>query len=216
MEEELARQTARRLARPSGEDGLKMTTAMNDTNAFMTARAWESLALRRGERILEVGPGNGRLSVDAVRSLGSDGRYLAFEYEEDIATVARDTLSETGADVEVRSGDFLSHAPSSEVDALLAVNVVYFFADLAAFVARCHAWLCPGGRVVIGLRSLPAMARLPFVEHGFHLRPLDELFRDLRASGFEGVEARFFDEGTRTLGELTVDVDSIIVRARKR
>jgi cyclopropane fatty-acyl-phospholipid synthase-like methyltransferase len=186
---------------------------MNETNAFITARALESLAIEPGEHLLEIGPGNGRLSADAVRSLGPDGRYLAFEYEDDIAEVARRALSETGVELDVRSGDFMGHPPSDAADALLAVNVLYFFPDLGDFLARCRAWMKPGGRAVFGIRSMPAMANLPFIEHGFHLRPLDELLRGLHAAGFESVEARYFDEGTTLLGDLTVEVDSVIVRA---
>jgi cyclopropane fatty-acyl-phospholipid synthase-like methyltransferase len=216
MDEELARQVAEQLARPSGEGGVQITTAMNDTNAFITARALESLGVGAGERMLEVGPGNGRLSLETVRGLGDKGAYLGFEYEADIARIAQETLSETSATVEVRPGDFMGHAPEAPgYDALLAVNVVYFMDDLAAFATRCREWLSPGGRAVIGQRSMPAMADLPFIEHGFHLRPLDELLRALHRAGLEDVEARFFDEGSTSLGELTVEVDSIIVRAKR-
>jgi SAM-dependent methyltransferase len=217
MDPEVAKAVAQQLARPSGEGGVQMTTAMNTTNAFITARSLESLAVSAGERLVEVGPGNGKLSREAVRTLGADGRYLGFEYEEDIAALARATLGETGVPVDVRSGDFLSHPPEGPgADALLAVNVLYFFDDLPAFTARCRDWLRPGGRAVIGLRSLDAMADLPFIEHGqFHLRPLDALLRALHSSGFEGIEARYFDEGTTELGDLTVSVDSIVVRARR-
>ncbi len=214
MDKEVAQQIARQLARPSGDGGVKMTTAMNRTNAFMTARALEALEVAAGERLLEIGPGNGRLSVDAVRRLGPDGAYLGFEYEADIAALARSALIETGVPVDIRSGDFMGHEPEEHaVDALLAVNVLYFFADLGRFVERCCQWLRPGGRAAIAIRSTAALRAMPFVEYGFHLRPLDDVMRALKCGGFESIEARFFDEGTTTLGDFTVEVDSIIVRA---
>jgi SAM-dependent methyltransferase len=217
MDPEVAKNVAQQLARPSGDGGVQITTAMNTTNAFITARSLEALDVSAGERMVEIGPGNGELSVDAVRTLGEGGSYLGFEYEEDIAALARAALGAVSDSSEVRAGDFMSHAPGEPgADALLAVNVLYFFADLDAFTARCRDWLRPGGRAVLGVRSVPAMAGLPFIEHGeFHLRPLDELLRSLSRAGFGAVEARYFDEGTTELGDLTVAVDSIVVRARR-
>lgn len=216
MDKEAARQIASQLARPTGEGGLKITTAMNTLNAFITSRALEALAPTRGEHVLEIGPGNGLLSRSTVMELGDGGRYLGFEYNEDIAAVARETFSDADASVEVRSGDFMAHAPEPErFDALFAVNVIYFFDDLAGFFARCREWLRPGGRLTVGVRSMEALRGLPFIEHGFHLRSLDELLCTLYRAGFGPVQARYFDEGTTTLGDLEVLVDSIIVSATR-
>jgi arsenite methyltransferase len=216
MDEEAVRETARQLARPTGEGGLKITTAMNESNAFITARALEVLSLEVGEALVEIGPGNAGLSREAVAGLGGEGTYLGFEYNEDIAAVARETLVECETPVEVRSGDFMDHAPEAATfDALMAVNVVYFFEDLDAFVGRCCEWLRPGGRAAIGLRSLQAMTALPISKHGFHLRSLDELLRALHRAGFNSVQARYFNEGTTNLGDLTISVDSIIVSATR-
>jgi arsenite methyltransferase len=215
MEERIARQVASQLARPCGDEGVKITTAMNATNAYITSRALDWLAPAPGERLLEIGPGNGRLSLSAVQTLGAEGSYLGFEYAQDTAALAQHTLGNEAAHVQLLSGDFLSHTQASPGDALLAVNVVYFFDDLALFTARCFEWLRPGGRVVIALRSAPALEKLPFVEHGFRLRPLDQLLRALHAAGFASIEARYFDEGTTTLGDLIIEVDSIVVRARR-
>jgi SAM-dependent methyltransferase len=192
-----------------------MTTAMNATNAFITTRALDWLAPVRGERLLEIGPGNGRLTLGSVQTLGPEGSYLGFEYAQDTAALVQSTLGNEAAHVQVLSGDFLSHPPASPGDALLAVNVVYFFDDLARFTARCFEWLRPRGRIVIGLRSAPALEKAPFVEHGFHVRSLDQLLRSLHVAGFTAIEARYFDEGTTTLGELTLEVDSMVVRAER-
>jgi SAM-dependent methyltransferase len=215
MESSKARQIATQLARPSGEEGVKITTAMNATNAFITSRALDWLAPARGEHLLEIGPGNGRLSLTAVQALGKKGSYLGFEYSPDTAALAQHTLGNEAARVQIISGDFLSHPPSSPGDALLAVNVVYFFDDLARLTARCFEWLRPGGRLVFGLRSVATLEKLPFVEHGFRVRPLDYLLRALHVAGFTSIEARYFDEGTTPLADLVIDVDSIVVRAHR-
>jgi SAM-dependent methyltransferase len=215
MEEHTARQIAHQLARPTGEGGVVITTAMNATNAFITTRALDWLAPARGERLLEIGPGNGRLTLGAVQTLGPEGSYLGFEYAQDTAALVQGTLGKEAAHVQVLSGDFLSHPPASPGDALLAVNVVYFFDDLTRFTACCFEWLRPGGRLVIGQRSVSALEKFPPAEYGFHVRPLDRLLHSLHAAGFAAIEARYFGEGITTLGDLTLEVDSIVVRAER-
>ena len=214
MDQDAARNTAAQLARPSGEGGIAITTSMNTTNAYVTARALETLDLAAGESWLEIGPGNAGLSADAAIGLGAGGRYLGFEYNEDIAAIARDTLSGCDAAVEVRSGDFMSHAAEAAAfDALMGVNVVYFFDDIDALVTRCAEWLRPGGRLVFGIRSMRSLGALPISEHGFNLRPVDDYFIALHGAGFESVGATFHDEGTTTLGDDVIAVDSIIISA---
>jgi len=216
MDEDVAKSLASQLARPSGEGGVEITTMMNALNAFITARALEALGASAGESVLEVGPGNGQLSLPMLEALGEGGRYLGVEYEADIATIAAAALGEMACDVDVRSGDFMGHAPvAASVDGLMAVNVLYFIEDLAAFAARCAAWLRPAGRVVFGVRSQLAIAGLPFAEHGFRIRSVDELFRALTAAGFENIEAKFFDEGTSELDGEVLVLDTIIVSAKR-
>ena len=214
MDPEAARETAAQLARPSGEAGLRITESMNRINASLTDYALRSLDLAGGDALLEVGPGNGRLSLGAVSSLGGDGMYLAFEYNEDIASVARSTFADASADVEVLSGDFMGHVPGGRrFDALMANNVLYFFDDLDALLRRCREWLRPGGRVAFGVRSMVSLAGLPFVEHGFHLRTLDEQLVALHRAGFGSIEAHFLPEEATDLEGAEVQVDSIVMLA---
>jgi protein-L-isoaspartate O-methyltransferase len=216
MDETLKKQIASQLARPSGEGGVQITTSMNTTNAFISARALEALDAQPGEQIFEIGPGNGRLSFEMVKTLGPDGNYLAVEYEADIAAIAAETFADLPCPSEVRSGDIMGHAPESQSrDGILAVNVLYFIEDLPAFAEKMHAWLKPGGRIVLGFRSQPAMDALPFVEHGFVSRSLDVVLRTLSRAGFESIRTAYFDEGKTTLGDLVVEVDSVVLSARR-
>lgn len=213
MEKVIVQRIAEQLAHLSGEEGVQIAHSMNETNAFITARAAEVLALRPGEHLLEIGPGNGRLSLDLVRQLGPDGRYLGVEHEQGMAELASANLSGGGAQIEMRSGDFLTHKPA-EVDAVLAVNVVYFFEDIERFFRLCYEWLRPGGRLVLGVRSVPAMVRLPFVAHGFQMRSVDEQFRALSSVGFEAIDARYYQDGTvAVFDDLRIELDSIVLRA---
>ena len=48
----------------------------------------------------------------------------------------------------------------------------------------------PGGRIVIGVGDPEAMAKLPFTEHGFHLRAIPELEAAILAAGLKLVDHR--------------------------
>jgi len=217
MDEEMIRQVAAQLRHPRGEAGLKTAEMMEKGNAFITARSREILDLRAGESVVELGPANGALSVGIVERLGPQGRYLGIENSPEMARLAHETLSKSGAcSVEVRVGSCLDVAVADEsCDAIVAVNLIYFVADLQGLCARLHTWLRPGGRVVFGVRSEPCMREIPFTQHGFHLRSADEVMRQLSRAGFVRVGGTFFDEGTSEFGELKVRLDSVIISAHK-
>lgn len=106
MDKAQLRTVAEQLARPSGDLGKDISSKMNETNAFITARSVEALGPRSGEFIVELGPGNGALSRGLVQILGKGGRYLGIKVSQDRVPVAEKTLRDAGeADIEVSLGD---------------------------------------------------------------------------------------------------------------
>ncbi|MBT5050815.1 MAG: class I SAM-dependent methyltransferase [Rhodospirillaceae bacterium] len=170
-EEKQLEEIASQLACPSGDGGSAMGEKMNDTNAFITERSIETLAPQAGERIVEIGPGNGVLSLPVVKALGDNGHYMGLELSEDMARQAQETLTRCGASrISIHTGDCRA-APIDErsIDGLIAINVLYFIDDISVFFAMVLRWLKPGGRAVFGVRSDQSLKGMPFTRYGFHI-----------------------------------------------
>jgi len=209
---------ARQLAQPSGRDGVGIGESMNGINRFITTRCIETLAPAAGQSIIEIGPGNGVLSEPLIDLLGRSGRYHAIEHSADMAALIAERLSARGAsEAEVHCGD-CDNAPiaAQSADGLLAVNLLYFIADLPAFFTRLHGWLKPGGRAVFGLRSSLALKDMPFTQYGFHVRGLEDIIAAMSAGGFEHINAYYHDEGTVDFDGLAVAMDSLILCGEAR
>ncbi len=209
---------AAQLAHPSGEAGTAIAANMNVANARLAERAIAALAAATGQSVVEIGPGNGRLSVDLVRQLGEGGRYTAIELSPDMARECRTNLSEispcavTVMNIDCRAAAL---APGS-VDGIFGTNFVYFLDDLTQFLQLAYRWLKPGGRLVIGIRSKTAMAALPFTPFGFRLRESSEIVAAMTAQGWHEIRDEYHDdEGEREINGLVVKVDAHIISGKK-
>ena len=208
---------AAQLREPSGEAANKIAEAMEKSNAFIMARAHELLQVKAGETIIEIGPGSGELSKPLVSALGPKGGYVGLEMSEKMAAAARENLqASSAAAVEIIHGDCQqAELQLGRADGLTAVNLVYFIDDLPGLLAKIHSWLGPDGRLTLGIRSPTVMRAMPFEDHGFVIRPLDEILIDLGRAGFHEIGLKYFDEGRASFGELELAVDSVIIHATK-
>ncbi|MGK2915939.1 MAG: class I SAM-dependent methyltransferase [Porticoccaceae bacterium] len=209
---------AAQLAGPSGEAGTAIAANMNVANARLAERAIAALDARPGQSVVEIGPGNGLLSADLVRLLGESGSYTAIELSPDMARECAANLTGLSAcAVEVLNADCrTAELPAGSVDALFGTNFVYFLDDLAPFLARANGWLKPGGRLVIGIRSKTAMAKLPFTPYGFCLRESAEIAAAMAANGWRDIRDNYYDdEGEREINGLKVKVDAHIIMGVK-
>jgi predicted TPR repeat methyltransferase len=100
------------------------------------------------------------------------------------------------------------------MDAVMAVNVLYFIDDLNSFFETIAGWLKPGARAVFGVRSPETIARMPFTQYGFNARCSDEIEALMRASGFNHVDIACYDEGLVSLGDIEIAMDSMIIRGQ--
>lgn len=70
------------------------------------------------------------------------------------------------------------------LDAAITVNTIYFVTDLDRAFTELARVLRPSGRAVVGLGDPAAMAKVPFMAHGFTLRPVDDVVATLIKAGF--------------------------------
>lgn len=73
--------------------------------------------------------------------------------------------------------------PDGALDGAITVNTIYFVAELDRAFRELARVINGRGRLVIGLADPDVMAKLPFTEHGFHLRPVPDVIDTLRSTG---------------------------------
>ncbi|MEH6359010.1 MAG: SAM-dependent methyltransferase [Pseudomonadales bacterium] len=217
MNKATLQEIASQLSCPEGENGIAAGEKMNSSNDFITQKTIEHLAPKQGENIVEIGPGNGMLSLPILDALGAQGRYFGIDQSADMARVAKANLQQQAClDVHVVCCDF-SEAEIEEgsIDGLLAVNVLYFIDDLPAFFAHIKQWLKPNGRAVFGVRSPETLNALPFTQYGFNIRTIEAMKRAMTEAGFNDVESTQYDEGMSSFEDIELPVDSVIIKGFK-
>ncbi len=120
----------------------------------IVGRILQSIAVKPGERVLEIGTGSGYLTACLGR-LGAQVQSL--EIHEDLALAARRHLDAVGlAGPRVIHADGLAAASSQET-----FDAIVLTASLPVYDARFEAQLRPGGRLFVVVGEGPAMeARL--------------------------------------------------------
>jgi demethylmenaquinone methyltransferase/2-methoxy-6-polyprenyl-1,4-benzoquinol methylase len=120
-------------------------------------RGQELLAVREGERVLEIGPGTGHALVDLARAAGRPGHVYGIDIAEGMIAVARERVREAGLAERVTPvlGDG-ARLPfrSSSFDALFMSFTLELFdtPHIPLVLGECRRVLRPEGR--LGVVSL--------------------------------------------------------------
>ena len=109
----------------------------------------ETLNLRTGERVLELGCGSGYYTHDAAQFVGPTGGVCAIDISPDQIAAAQARCAEL-AWVECREADIA--APpygNAEFDVVFAVQALEYLSDLDGALRNIHRMLRPGGRLIV-------------------------------------------------------------------
>ena len=202
-----AEQIASQLRCPQGELGKEFGRVMNLRNLSMILGALAQLDLQAGNRVLELGAGDGGL-LGYLLSRAPELQYIGLDISETIVAQARAfnaPFIQAGlADHVLYDGTRLPLADAS-FDRALAVNTVYFWADMPAMLAELARVLKPGGRLCLTFAEKAFMQRLPFAAHGFVLWDAAEIEQQVGALSLQRV-ARVQEE------DLAVSKDGRLVK----
>ena len=112
------------------------------------AEVLRRLALRPGERVLDIGSGPGFLTDEMAKAVGPQGHVLGVDLSDEM--VARATARNTRAWVAHRQGDATAlPVPDASVDVVVSTQVAEYMVDLAPYAAEIARVLRPGGRGLV-------------------------------------------------------------------
>ncbi|MFC2522729.1 MAG: class I SAM-dependent methyltransferase [Lautropia mirabilis] len=203
----IAAHQAFQLRCPQGELGKEFGQVMNLRNLSMILGALAQLDLQAGNRVLELGAGDGGL-LGYLLSRAPELQYIGLDISETMVAQARAfnaPFIQAGlADHVLYDGTRLPLADAS-FDRALAVNTVYFWADMPAMLAELARVLRPGGRLCLTFAEKAFMQRLPFAAHGFALWDATDIEQQVGALPLQQV-ARVQEE------DLAVSKDGRLVK----
>ncbi|WP_424984729.1 methyltransferase domain-containing protein [Microbulbifer sp. S227A] len=111
--------------------------------------SFDALAPAPGERIVDLGCGNGLLTLELSRAVGPSGRVLGVDASEDMLRAARDRCA--GRDNVALMPGHAGAMPLAEhsADKAVSLQVFEYLDDLRPALSDLHRVLRPAGRVVI-------------------------------------------------------------------
>jgi SAM-dependent methyltransferase len=173
-------------------------------------------AIRRGERVVDVGCGTGATTLEAAEQVGARGAVLAVDISEPLLTVARRRSAAHGhGHVRFLRADAQNHRfePAAH-DLLVSRFGVMFFSDPVAAFGNLRTALRPGGRLALvcwaALERNPWLA-LPLAAGVRRLGPPDP--QPPRAPGpLAFSESGYVEEILAAAGFAEVTIDSATVR----
>jgi len=170
-----------RVARKPAGRRARDTYGAEDVHDFARRAILDALALRPGDRLLEIGCGGGLLLRDA---LGFGASASGLDHSEEMVSLASERAP--GAEVVLGSAGDLPFADASFT--AVAMSVVFFLLpDPVEALRQSRRVLVPGGRIAVyttspDLRGTPA-APEPLASRGHFYRD-EELVALARRAGF--------------------------------
>ena len=110
-------------------------------------RLLEAAALQEGQRVLDVGCGNGASALEAAARVGTGGSVVGVDLSGPMLETARRRASELGLSATFVQGDAQTIAFDASFDAVISRFGVMFFDDPARAFSNLAGALRPGGRM---------------------------------------------------------------------
>lgn len=187
----LLTELARQLARPEGLRGRLVHRRLNRLNRDTVTAAVEAAGLIPGQTAADIGFGGGVGLPLLLARVRPGGHVHGVELSDTMLARARKTYGEDADALTLHAGS-LTALPLNDdsLDGAITVNTIYFLDDLDQAFSELARVLRPSGRVVIGLGDPAAMAKLPFTDHGFTLRPVADVAESFTNAGLTSVGHR--------------------------
>jgi ubiquinone/menaquinone biosynthesis C-methylase UbiE len=168
---------------PSGDSGIKVGEMMNFTNSNIIIKTIESLNLKNGDILLEIGPGNGSHVNDIIKA-ASGIQYHGIDISETMVTEAqKQTIGLRNVAFRLSDGENIPYEDAS-FDKIFTTNTIYFWKDPEKYTAEIARVLKSGGLISIGFIPKSTMQKIPFAKFGFEMYDPESVAGLLEKGGF--------------------------------
>lgn len=165
------KELASQLGMPSGAKGLEVAQLMNKSNINMTLHAISKLSLYEGNKILELGHGNGE-HLKYLLKLSELSTYHGLEISDlmhqEAQRINQHFIECKQAFFQLYDGLNLPFR-NNYFDRIFTVNTIYFWQDPIYLINELYRITKPKGILNITFVQKKSMKQLPFVQFGFNL-----------------------------------------------
>ena len=119
----------------------------------------EKVNLKKGNKVLDIGCGTGRLTEVLSSLVGSEGQVVAIDPDIERIQIAKEKHSVTNVQYIVGDAD---HLPGDGYDVLFSNFVLHWVKDKEAVFQKAQAILNPGGRIALCASYQNVDQNIPF------------------------------------------------------
>jgi len=163
----------------------------------MIRQTIDRLFLTSGERILEVGFGNGN-HLSYLFAQGENLRYTGVELSKELISLAEERHASLIEQEKVAflkaEGERVPKFLSETFEVFFSVNTYYFIQDLKGYLAQLYLLLTQGGRFAMGYIDKDFGERMPFTKEVFTFHTNEALGQMILGAGFSSLEIASFTE----------------------
>jgi arsenite methyltransferase len=181
---------ARQLSHPSGIIGrFVLPRVWNRRNSALNEVAFNSLALRPGDRVLEVGFGGGQLLGQMAGAI-TDGLLASVDISPAMVAFCekryRPLVREGKLELRCASAESLPY-PSSYFTKACSVNSIFYWQNASQAISELWRVLVEGGMLVLCLTCKGSLEKRGFANSGITLYAADEVQQMMETSGFHPI-----------------------------
>lgn len=181
---------------PHGFVGKVCCMIMNVINKPMYLKVVDEVRLSGGEKLLDIGYGNGYLLQKLYKKAKAE--LYGIDISEDMKTQAENRCKNAKSDgrLFLRVGDCCDLPYDDEMfSAVTSVNTVYFWSDTVKGLSEIRRTLKTGGSFYNIVYTKEFLDKLSYTKKGFRKFSPEELTELGRKSGFDNIEVRDIVKG---------------------
>ncbi len=207
----------KQLKQPEGSLGKQIGKEMNKGNRYICLNSYQVLDPKEGNRILEIGMGNG-FFVSELLEMAAELRYWGVDFSavmvEEAIIINQHFIDSGSVHIQKASIASLPYA-SGSFDCITTTNTLYFWPNPQEDVLELIRVLEPGGKLLVGYRSKQCMDQLELTKHGFEKYEVEAVEQLLRGAGLQQVSTQRIKEPMLEVDGTTLAMEGIFTTAVK-